>query len=100
MSIRVKDYLLNNLDFCKIAHKVKYNNIKHARTVLNSIKNRRGKKAANRYYYCESCGGFHLTSLTLEEETEIKNSKEKKIPLIFNNKFEQILKNKNNEKQE
>jgi len=42
--------------------KKRYENKKHAQTVMNFSKKQRRKNLPQRAYFCESCGYWHLTS--------------------------------------
>lgn len=88
MKIRSLD---SHIEICFKTRKSIYSTLKNAKTVLNRNKKLRGKEAAQRVFKCDYCDGYHLTSLSIEEQKEIENKVD--IPILFPDRWKDILNN-------
>lgn len=87
-----------HVDICPKQRKRIYNSLKEVRTVLNSIKAKRGKEAATRYYHCEHCEGWHMTRITEELQKEIVEMRTNRPSLLFESIWKQTLNNQKTQK--
>ena len=82
-----------HIDICPKQRKRIYTSLKEVRTVLNAIKAKRGKEAAQRYYQCEHCNGWHMTSISKELQDEIDQMRDDRPDLLFDAKWKKVLDN-------